>query len=234
MEEPDDQRSDSTVSLLVIEDERKIREFLRRGLEEEGYRVETAADGEEGLDLASGNGYDLIILDLLLPRRDGLEVCRALRARGIATPVLMLTARDTIPDRVTGLDVGADDYLTKPFAFEELLARVRALLRREPVARPPVLRVADLSLDPATHAVTRGDRSVELTTREYQVLYLFMRHPGHVLSRRVIEERVWGYDTTVGSNVVDAYIRLLRRKIDQGQSTKLFHTIRGSGYVLRA
>lgn len=234
MEEPDDQRSDSTVSLLVIEDERKIREFLRRGLEEEGYRVETAADGEEGLDLASGNGYDLIILDLLLPRRDGLEVCRALRARGIATPVLMLTARDTIPDRVTGLDVGADDYLTKPFAFEELLARVRALLRREPVARPPVLRVADLSLDPATHAVTRGDRSVELTTREYQVLYLFMRHPGHVLNRRVIEERVWGYDTTVGSNVVDAYIRLLRRKIDQGQSTKLFHTIRGSGYVLRA
>jgi DNA-binding response OmpR family regulator len=222
------------VSLLVIEDERKIREFLRRGLEEEGYSVEVAADGEDGLDLASGNGYELIILDLLLPRRDGLEVCRTLRAQGITTPVLMLTARDTIPDRVTGLDVGADDYLTKPFAFEELLARIRALLRREPMLRPTVLRVGDLSLDPATHAVTRGDRTVELTAREYQVLYLFMRHPGHVLSRRVIEERVWGYDTTVESNVVDAYIRLLRRKIDQGHATKLFHTLRGTGYVLRA
>jgi DNA-binding response OmpR family regulator len=222
------------VSLLVIEDERKIREFLRRGLEEEGYSVEVAADGEDGLDLASGNGYELIILDLLLPRRDGLEVCRTLRAQGITTPVLMLTARDTITDRVTGLDVGADDYLTKPFAFEELLARIRALLRREPMLRPTVLRVGDLSLDPATHAVTRGDRTVELTAREYQVLYLFMRHPGHVLSRRVIEERVWGYDTTVESNVVDAYIRLLRRKIDQGHATKLFHTLRGTGYVLRA
>jgi DNA-binding response OmpR family regulator len=161
-------------------------------------------------------------------------VCRTLRAQGITTPVLMLTARDTIPDRVTGLDVGADDYLTKPFAFEELLARIRALLRREPMLRPTVLRVGDLSLDPATHAVTRGDRTVELTAREYQVLYLFMRHPGHVLSRRVIEERVWGYDTTVESNVVDAYIRLLRRKIDQGHATKLFHTLRGTGYVLRA
>jgi len=222
------------VSLLVIEDERKIREFLRTGLQEEGYSVEVAADGEEGLELASGNGYDLIILDLLLPRRDGVEVCRALRAQGIATPVLMLTARDTIPDRVAGLDVGADDYLTKPFALEELLARIRALLRREPVVRPTVLQVADLSLDPATHAVTRGDRTVDLTTREYQVLYLFMRHPGQILTRRVIEERVWGYDTTVESNVVDAYIRLLRRKIDHGQSAKLLHTVRGTGYVLRA
>jgi DNA-binding response OmpR family regulator len=226
-------RSDSTVSLLVIEDERKIREFLRRGLEEEGYSVEVVADGEDGLELASQNSYDLIILDLLLPRRDGIEVCRTLRTRGIATPVLMLTARDAIPDRVAGLDVGADDYLTKPFAFEELLARIRALLRREPVARPTVLRAADLSLDPATHAVTRGGRTVELTTREYQLLYLFMRHPGQILTRRVIEERVWGYDTTVESNVVDAYIRLLRRKIDHGHSTKLVQTVRGTGYVLR-
>jgi heavy metal response regulator len=221
------------VSLLVIEDERKIRDFLRRGLEEEGYTVEVAADGEIGLELASGQAYDLIILDLLLPGRDGLDVCRALRGQGKATPVLMLTARDTVSDRVAGLDIGADDYLTKPFAFEELLARIRALLRREHALRPTVLRIADLALDPATRAVTRGERTVELTTREYQLLYLLMRHPGQILSRVTIEERVWGYDSTAGSNVVDAYIRLLRRKIDSGQSKKLIFTVRGAGYVLK-
>jgi heavy metal response regulator len=222
------------VSVLVIEDEPKIREFLRRGLEEEGYTVEVAADGEAGLELASGNAYDLIILDLLLPRRDGLDVCRALRSKGRATPVLMLTARDAVSDRVTGLDVGADDYLTKPFAFEELLARVRALLRREHTLRAPVLRVADLTLDPATRAVTRGEQTVELTTREYQLLHLLMRHPGQILSRVTIEERVWGYDSEAGSNVVDAYIRLLRRKVDAGHPKRLIQTIRGVGYVLKA
>lgn len=222
------------MAILVVEDERKISEFLRRGLEEEGYTVEVAADGEQGLELASGNAYELIVLDLLLPRRDGLAVCRALRAQEIATPVLMLTARDTVPDRVTGLDAGADDYLTKPFAFEELLARIRALLRRERTVRAPVLRVADLVLDPATRTVTRGGRTVDLTNREYQLLHLLMRHPGQVLSRAMIEERVWGYDFDPGSNVVDAFIRLLRRKVDRGHARRLIHTVRGAGYVLRA
>jgi DNA-binding response OmpR family regulator len=221
------------MAILVIEDERKIRDFLKRGLEEEGYTVETASDGDEGSMLASGSAYEVIVLDLLLPRRDGLEVCRGLRAQGITTPILMLTARDAVPDRVAGLDVGADDYLTKPFAFEELLARIRALLRRERTARPPVLRVGDLVLDPSSRAVTRSGTTVDLTNREYQVLYLLMRHAGQVLSRAMIEERVWGYDFDPGSNVVDAYIRLLRRKIDSGRSERLIHTIRGAGYVLR-
>lgn len=228
------QRHGRVMAILIIEDERKIREFLRRGLAEEGYTVEVAADGNAGLELASGGAYDLIILDLLVPGRDGLDVCRALRAEGISTPVLMLTARDTVHDRVTGLDVGADDYLTKPFAFEELLARVRALLRRERVGRAPVLRAADLTLDPATRAVTRGGRTIDLSNREYQVLYLLMRHPDQILSRAVIEERVWGYDSEADSNVVDAYIRLLRRKVDLGHSKRLIHTVRGAGYVLRA
>jgi heavy metal response regulator len=221
------------VVILVIEDEQKIRELVQSGLQEEGYTVETAADGDAGLDLATAHAYDVVILDLRLPKRDGLDVCRALRARGSAVPVLMLTARDAISDRVTGLDVGADDYLTKPFAFEELLARIRALLRRERTARPPVLRIGDLTLDPATHVVTRGARIVDLTTREYQLLDLFLRHPGQVLSRTTIEARVWGYDFAAESNVVDVYVRLLRRKIDRGHATKLIHTVRGAGYVLR-
>jgi len=222
------------VALLIIEDEQKIREFLRRGLEEEGYTVEVAGDGETGLKLASATAYELIILDLLLPGRDGFDICRTLRAQGSTVPVLMLTARDAVSDRVTGLDIGADDYLTKPFAFEELLARVRALLRRDRSLRPAVLRVADLTLDPATRAVTRGERTVSLTTREYQVLQLLMRHAGQVLSRATIEERVWGSGTEIGSNVVEAYIRLLRRKVDFGHPTKLIHTIRGVGYALKA
>jgi len=222
------------MAILVVEDERKIREFLKRGLEEEGFTVETAPDGEQGLELASGGAYEVIILDLLLPRRDGVNVCRTLRAQEITTPVLMLTARDAVPDRVAGLDVGADDYLTKPFAFEELLARIRALLRRERTVQPPVLRVADLALNPSTRAVTRGGTTVDLTNREYQMLHLLMRHPGQVLSRAMIEERVWGHDFDPSSNVVDAYIRLLRRKIDHGHARQLIHTVRGAGYVLRA
>ena len=221
------------MALLIIEDEQKIREVLRRGLEEEGYAVEVAADGETGLELASAKAYELIILDLLLPGRDGLDICRMLRAQGTTIPVLMHTARDAVSDRVTGLDIGADDYLTKPFAFEELLARVRALLRRDRSARPAVLRVADLTLDPATRAVTRGERTVELTTREYQVLQLLMRHAGQPVSRAIIEERVWGSGTDIGSNVVEAYIRLLRRKVDFGHATRLIHTVRGVGYVLK-
>jgi heavy metal response regulator len=220
--------------ILIIEDEQKIRQFLKRGLEEEGYTVDTAADGEAGLELASGDAYDLVVLDLLLPRRDGLAVCRELRRQGATVPVLMLTARGAVSDRVAGLDVGADDYLAKPFAFEELLARVRALLRRERRVQPPVLRVGDLTLDPSTRTVTRAGQAVELTTREYQVLHFLMRHPGQVLSRATIENRVWGYGFDPGSNLVDAYIRLLRRKLDRGHSTKIIHTVRGAGYVLKS
>jgi len=219
--------------ILIIEDEQKIRQFLKRGLEEEGYTVDTAADGEAGLELASGDAYDLVVLDLLLPGRDGLAVCRELRRQGATVPILMLTARGAVSDRVTGLDVGADDYLPKPFVFEELLARIRALLRRERRVQPPVLRVGDLTLDPSTRTVTRAGQAVELTTREYQVLHFLMRHPGQVLSRATIENRVWGYGFDPGSNLVDAYIRLLRRKLDRGQSTKLIQTVRGAGYVLK-
>ncbi|HLJ59407.1 MAG TPA: response regulator transcription factor [bacterium] len=222
-----------TMAILVVEDEHKIREFLKRGLEEEGYAVETASDGEEGLELASGGAYEVVILDLLLPQRDGLDVCRALRADGVTTPVLMLTARDAVDQRVVGLDVGADDYLTKPFAFEELLARIRALLRRERTARPSILEVADIVLDPASRTVSRDGRTIDLTNREYQLLHLLMRHPGQILSRAVIEDRVWGYTFDPGSNVVDAYIRLLRRKIDHGHPRQLIRTVRGAGYVLR-
>jgi len=221
------------VAILVIEDEARIRAFLKRGLTEEGYSVDTAGDGEAGLTLARGAGYELIVLDLQLPRRDGIDVCRRLRAEGIGVPVLMLTARDTVQERVIGLDAGADDYLTKPFAFEELLARIRALLRREGATRPAVLRVADLVLDPATRTATRGGRTIALTTREYQLLSLLMRHPGQVLTRTTIEERVWGPGIIVGSNVVDAFIRLLRRKVDLGHPKALIHTARGAGYVLR-
>ena len=221
------------MAILVIEDEARIRAFLKRGLTEEGYSVDTAGDGEAGLTLARGAGYELIVLDLQLPRRDGIDVCRRLRAEGIGVPVLMLTARDTVQERVIGLDAGADDYLTKPFAFEELLARIRALLRREGATRPAVLRVADLVLDPATRTATRGGRTIALTTREYQLLSLLMRHPGQVLTRTTIEERVWGPGIIVGSNVVDAFIRLLRRKVDLGHPKALIHTARGAGYVLR-
>ncbi|HEV2440782.1 MAG TPA: response regulator transcription factor [bacterium] len=221
------------MAILVIEDEARIRAFLKRGLTEEGYSVDTADDGEVGLALARRAAYELIVLDLQLPKRDGIDVCRTLRAEGIGAPVLMLTARDTVEERVIGLDAGADDYLTKPFAFEELLARIRALRRREGATRPAVLRVADLVLDPTTRTATRGGRTIVLTTREYQLLFLLMRHPGQVLTRVTIEERVWGPGASVGSNVVDAFIRLLRRKVDHGQAKPLIHTARGTGYVLR-
>ncbi|MHB8733144.1 MAG: response regulator transcription factor [bacterium] len=221
------------MAILVVEDEARIRSLLKRGLTEEGYAVETADDGDAGLTRARGSAYDLIILDLHLPKRDGLDVCRTLRAEGMGAPILMLTARDAVAERVLGLDAGADDYLTKPFAFEELLARIRALLRRESATRPAVLQAADLVLDPATRTATRGDRTIVLTTREYQLLLLLMRHPGQVLTRTTIEERVWGPGVTVESNVVDAFIRLLRRKVDQGHQKPLIHTARGAGYVIR-
>jgi heavy metal response regulator len=220
--------------VLVVEDERKVASFIRQGLEEEGYAVEVAEDGASALDLVlEGTAYDLVVLDVMLPRRDGFGVVRAMRQRGVQTPVLLLTARDTVTDRVTGLDLGADDYLTKPFAFDELLARVRALLRRGQGQRAPVLRVGSLSLDPATRKVMRGERRIELTAREHALLECFMRSAGRVLSRSVLSERVWGLDFDPGSNVVDVYVGYLRRKIDAPGEPRLLHTVRGAGYVMK-
>jgi DNA-binding response OmpR family regulator len=221
--------------ILVVEDERKVASFIRQGLEEEGHAVELAGDGAEALDLVLGGpAYDLIVLDLMLPKRDGFGVLRALRERGVATPVLVLTARDSVGDKVTGFDLGADDYLTKPFAFEELLARVRALLRRGGDHRPAPLRLADLALDPATRTVTRGARRVELTAREYALLEYFLRNAGRVLTRPMIAEHVWGLDFDSESNVIDVYVGYLRRKIDGEGEPRLLHTLRGAGYVLKA
>lgn len=219
--------------ILLVEDDRKIAGFIERGLREEGCGVDVARDGDEGFTRAATGEYDLVVLDLLLPRRGGLEVCRHLREQGATVPILMLTAKDALDDKVEGLGSGADDYLTKPFAFEELLARIRALLRRSRTLPPPVLRVGDLVLDPASRTVTRGGRRIELTTREFQLLSLLMRHPGQVLSRTLLLSRIWGYDFDGHTNVVEAYIRLLRRKIDAGERVPLIHTVRGAGYVLR-
>jgi len=197
--------------------------------------VEAAADGEAALDaVADGPPYDLVILDVMLPKRDGLSVLRALRARRIQAPVLLLTARDGVADKVAGLDAGADDYLAKPFAFEELLARVRALLRRGRVGAEPVLRLADLSLDPATRIVTRGRRRISLTAREYALLEYFLRNPGRVLTRPMITQHVWGMDFDPESNIVDVYVGYLRRKVDADGEPRLLRTLRGAGYTLSA
>lgn len=219
--------------LLIVEDERKLADALRRGLEEEGYVVEVVGDGAEGQEMAEAFAYDLIILDVLLPTRDGFAVCRALRDRGVQTPILMLTARGAVADRVQGLNTGADDYLAKPFVFDELLARIRALLRREAGRHAPTLAMADLSLDPVAREVRRDGRRIALTRREFQLLEFLMHHPRQVLSRGVIQDRVWGYASPADTNVVDAYIRLLRRKIDAPGEPPLIHTVRGVGYVLR-
>jgi len=216
--------------LLVVEDEPAISSFLRQGLTEEGFAVDTAGDGEEALELALAAPYDAIVLDVLLPRRDGFEVLAELRRHGVRTPVLMLTARGEVTDRVRGLNLGADDYLVKPFAFVELLARVRALLRRPAVVLPPVLRLANLTLDPATRRVTRGGKPIELTPREFALLDLFLRHPRQVLTRTQIADHVWNWGFDSRSNVVDVYVRYLRRKIDEGFEPKLLHTVRGVGY----
>jgi heavy metal response regulator len=220
--------------ILVVEDERRITAFIKRGLEEERYAVDVAYDGEEALDWAAVANYDLIVLDVLLPKKDGIGVCRELRAQGNKVPILMLTARDAIEDRVQGLDSGADDYLVKPFAFQELLARIRALLRRSGEIKTPRLQVGDLVLDTLTHRATRGGQVIELTAREYALLEFLMRHPGQVLSRTQIAEHVWNYDFFTTSNVVDVYIRYLRRKIDKGFEAKLLQTVRGVGYKIEA
>jgi two-component system OmpR family response regulator len=220
------------VRVLVVEDEVKMVRAVRRGLEQEGYAVDSASDGDEGLYLATENAYDAIVLDVMLPGIDGFEVCRRLRAEQRWAPVLMLTARDTVADRIEGLDVGADDYLVKPFAFGELLARVRALIRRGAVERPAVLRAGDVILDPAAHAVTRSGRQVELSAREFALLEFLMRHPGEVISRTAILEHVWDYSYDGLSNVVDVYVGYLRRKLEQPFGRTLIRTVRGVGYVL--
>jgi DNA-binding response OmpR family regulator len=220
--------------LLVVEDEPKLADVLKRGLEEHGYAVDVANDGEQGLALASAPpAYDLIVLDVMLPGLDGFAVCQRLRADHIQTPVLMLTARDAVDDRVAGLDTGADDYLTKPFAFRELLARARALLRREVRSQHPVLRVADIEIDTVSHTVTRGGAPVELTSREYAILEYFARNPNRVLTRTQIAEHVWDYDMVSMSNVIDVYVGYLRRKLGDESEPRLLRTVRGTGYQLR-
>jgi two-component system response regulator MprA len=218
--------------ILVIEDEDKILQFLQRGLTYEGYRVVTAPDGAAGLGLARSEGPDLVILDWMLPGLDGLEVCRRLRAAG-PTPILMLTARESVSDRVLGLDAGADDYLVKPFEFDELVARVRALLRRARPEAADLLTFGDLRLDTGTHQAYRGERPIELTAKEYELLNLFLRHPRQVLTREVIFDRVWGYDFGGESNIIEVYVRYLRQKTEAGAEPRLLHTVRGVGYVLR-
>jgi heavy metal response regulator len=222
------------VRLLVVEDENKVASFIKKGLEEEGYAVDLAADGEAGLAMALERVHDLIILDIRLPKMDGLQVLQMLRQDKITTPVLLLTVRATIEDKVLGLDAGADDYLTKPFAFQELVARVRALLRRRAETEPTILQVGDLSLDPARRIVTRGGVKIDLTAREFSLLDYFMRNPGRVLTRTMIAEHVWDYSFDTSTNVIDVYVNYLRKKIDAEREPKLLHTVRGVGYVLRA
>lgn len=220
--------------ILVVDDEPAVRTALERALRLEGYDVALAADGRAALDaLAEGPATDAVVLDVLMPELDGLDVCRRLRAAGDRTPVLMLTARDRVADRVDGLDAGADDYLVKPFALEELTARLRALLRRNGAAEHELLRFADLTLDTAAHEVRRGDRAIELTRTEYLLLELFLRHPRQVLTRSVIFEHVWGYDFGASSNSLEVYVGYLRRKTEADGEPRLIHTVRGVGYVLR-
>jgi DNA-binding response OmpR family regulator len=221
------------VRILLVEDESKVASFIQKGLEEEQYQVDVAHDGEEGLRRALASEHDLIILDILLPKRDGMSILREVRERRIDTPVLILTAKDSVEDRVAGLNSGCDDYLPKPFAFAELLARSRALLRRKSSDRGVTLVAGDLVLDPVSHRVSRAGKSVDLTSREYALLQYFMQHPNQILTRTMIVEQVWGYDFDNFSNVVDVYVNYLRNKIDRNFEPKLLHTVRGIGYVLK-
>jgi two-component system response regulator MprA len=218
--------------ILVIEDDESILQFLRRGLTYEGYRVDTAEDGQGGLRIARETPPDLVILDWMLPGMDGLEVCHRLRAAS-DVPILMLTAKDTVADRVDGLDAGADDYLIKPFDFDELLARIRALLRRIKSEGPEVLSFKDLRLDTGTHQAFRGEKPIELTAKEYELLELFLRHPRQVLTRELIYDRVWNYDFGGESNIIEVYVRYIRQKTESEGESRLIHTVRGVGYVLR-
>lgn len=222
------------MKVLVVEDDHTVGRFVTRGLEEQRYHVDLVDEGPEGLERASSSSYDVIVLDLRLPGMSGVEVLRTLRDRGITTPVLVLTAQDAVESKVQALRTGADDYVTKPFAFEELLARVEALGRRPREIAPPVLSVADLTIDTGKHEVQRGDREIELTPKEYAVLEYLARHAGRVMSRTLITEYAWDYHFDPGTNIVDVVINRLRKKVDHGFKPKLIHTIRGVGYVLKA
>jgi two-component system, OmpR family, response regulator len=219
--------------VLIVEDQVKMAGLIRRGMRGEGIAADVAIQGEDALWMAQATAYDAIVLDVMLPGIDGLEVCRRLRESGVWSPILLLTARDAVADRVAGLDGGADDYLTKPFSFAELLARLRALVRRGAAERPVALQVGDLRLDPATKRVSRGDSDIELSAREFALLEAFMRRPGEVLSRYALLEQVWDYEYENRSNVVDSYVRFLRRKIDKPFGTDSIETVRGAGYRLR-
>jgi heavy metal response regulator len=219
--------------ILVVEDEKRVAAFIKRGLEEEGYTVDVAYDGAEGVQMAESASYDLLVMDVMLPKKDGLTVVKELRQAGRSTPVLMLTARATTDDIVAGLDAGSDDYLTKPFAFAELSARVRALVRRSVMERGAELEFADLRMDPVSHQVWRGEREIDLTAKEYGLLKLLMRNPNTVLSRNTIAEQVWEHTFDTFTNIIDVYVNYLRKKIDKGFERRLIHTVRGQGYVLR-
>ena len=219
--------------ILVIEDERQLAAVIKRGLEEEGYAVDATFDGDEGQFYAENTGYDLIILDITLPKKNGLDVCRELRLKRVSTPILMLTARDKVRDKVDGLDCGADDYMVKPFAFPELLARIRAMLRRQEGNKNPLLIVGDLTLDPAARLVTKKGREIPLTAKEFAILEFFMRNPGRMLTRATLEQHVWDYEFDSGSNIVDVYVRRIRNKISPVGRRGPIETIRGAGYRMR-
>ncbi|PLX98021.1 MAG: DNA-binding response regulator [Desulfuromonas sp.] len=219
--------------ILIVEDEKKVASFVKRGLEEEQYAVDVAYDGEEGLYMASNNPYDLLILDIMLPKKDGLTVVKELRAKDITTPILCLTAKDKVEDVVSGLDSGSDDYLAKPFAFAELVARVRALLRRPSQDRGAEIAFSDLRLDPVAHKVWRGDQEIVLTAKEYALLEYFIRNPNKILTRTMIAEHVWDYNFDSFTNIIDVYVNYLRKKVDKDHDKKLIHTVRGVGYVLK-
>ncbi len=219
--------------ILVVEDDAKVAGFIKKGLVEEQYAVDVFPNGDDGAFWAAENDYDLIILDIMLPGKDGLSICRELRAKGIVIPIIMLTAKDTVDDKITGLEVGADDYIGKPFAFGEFLARIRALLRRSQTYKEPLLKIADLEMNPATRIVTRGGQEIALTGKEYALLEYFLRNPGRVLSETRIVEHVWDMNYDPRTNVVNVYIHHLRSKIDSGFDNKLIHTIRGTGYVMK-
>lgn len=222
------------MKILVVEDEKKVGAFIKKGLEEDSYSVELAHDGDKGEELAVAQNFDLIILDILMPKKDGLTLLKELRAKQISTPVLMITAKGSVDDKVKGLDSGADDYLVKPFAIAELLARVRSLLRRGPAEKSTSLVVGDLALDLVSHKARRGYKLIDLTAKEYTLLEYFMRNANRVLSRTIISEHIWNYNFDTGTNIIDVYINHLRNKIDGGFDKKLIHTVRGVGYMMKA
>jgi DNA-binding response OmpR family regulator len=221
------------MNILVVEDEKKVASFIQRGLEGEGFSVDVAYDGESGVELGTSKSYDLILMDIMLPKMDGLAAIKALREKEVSVPVLCLTAKDTVEDIVAGLDSGSDDYLTKPFAFAELLARVRALVRRGTQERGAEIVYADLRLDPVAHKVWRGEEEIDLTAKEYALLEFFMRNPETTLTRTMIAEHVWDYTFDSFTNIIDVYVNYLRKKVDRDYAKKLIHTVRGIGYVLK-